>query len=107
MGTTKKTTEYIYLDRLSGHRINGTCRPDLELVQNHVSQTLVVDHSDVDVRGKFLPGNTGVHWFVPVVIVTSGKQLLSKVVNSGVLLGESSKSQQSFQKSADLRTGMG
>jgi hypothetical protein len=38
-----------HLNGLPGKRVDGTSRSDLELVVDHVSQTLVVDNANVDV----------------------------------------------------------
>ena len=77
-----------YLDGLAGDGIDGTCRPDLELVEDHVAQALVVDDADVDVRRELLPGDPGVHRLVPIVVVPGSEQLLAKVVDGGVFFGE-------------------
>ena len=55
-----------------------------------MSETLVVNHTDVDVGCEFLTGDAGIHWFVAVVVVPSGQELIAKVADGGVLLGESS-----------------
>ena len=49
-----------------------------------MSQPLVEDDSKIDVGSKLFSGYTGVHWFIPVVIVSSREELFAKVVHSGV-----------------------
>jgi hypothetical protein len=40
-----------------------------------VSETLVVDDTEVDVGGELLAGDAAVHGFVAVVVVPSGEKL--------------------------------
>jgi hypothetical protein len=80
---------YTHLDGLSGQRVNGTRRSDLELVVDHVSQTLIVHTSKVDVRLEFFTGNPRIHWFIPVKVVSGSPQLLAEVIHRGVGIGES------------------
>jgi len=53
-----------------------------------VSETLVVDDSDVNVRSKLLPGDPGVHWLVTIVVVSCSLELFAKVINRGVVFSE-------------------
>lgn len=76
------------LDRLSCQRVDRPCRPDLELVQDHVPEALVVDDSDVDVRSKLLAGNPGVHWLVAIVVVSCSFELFTKVINCSIVFGK-------------------
>ena len=85
MGSCNQSTN---LNRLSGQRVDRPCRPDLELVQDHVSEALVVDNSDVDVRSKLLAGDPGVHWLVTIVVVSCSFELFTKVINRSVVFGE-------------------
>lgn len=77
-----------YLDRLPGKRINRTSCSDLELVVHHVSQTLIVDKTKVNVGMEFFTSDTRVHRLVTVVVVTSSSKLLAKVVNWSILVRE-------------------
>ena len=77
-----------YLDGLSGQWVDRPCRPDLELVQDHMSETLVVDNSDVNVRGELLASDPGVHWLVAIVVVPRGLELFTKVINRGIVFAE-------------------
>jgi hypothetical protein len=77
-----------HLDRLPGKRVDGTSRSDLELVVDHVSQTLVVDTTQIDVGLELFSSETRVHGFVPVKVISSGSQLFTKVVNRGVRIRE-------------------
>lgn len=58
------------LDGLACHWINGACSSDLELVQHHVPQTLIVDDTEIDVGCELLACDARVHWLVAVVVVT-------------------------------------
>jgi hypothetical protein len=60
----------------------------LELVQNHVPQTLVVHDTKVDVGGKLLARDAGVHRLITVVVVAGREKLLAEVVHCGVLFRE-------------------
>jgi hypothetical protein len=77
-----------HLNGLPGKRVDGTSRSDLELVVDHVSQTLVVDTTQIDVGLELFSSDTRVHGFVPVEVVSSGSQLFTKVVNRGVRIRE-------------------
>ena len=73
-----------HLDRLSCQRLNGASSPYLKLVKDHVPQPLVVDHTKVDVRSKFLTCYPGIHWFIAIVVVPSSSKLLAEVIYSSV-----------------------
>ena len=77
-----------YLDGLARHRVDGTRCAHLELVEDHVSQALVVDDADVDVRRELLAGDPRVHRLVAVVVVAGGEELLAKIVDSRVFFRE-------------------
>ena len=53
-----------------------------------MSETLVVDNSDINVRSELLAGDPGVHWFVTIVVVSCSFELFAKVINRGVVFGE-------------------
>ena len=53
-----------------------------------MSETLVVDNSNVDVCSELLAGDPGVHWLVAVVVVSCSLELFAKVIDRGVILGE-------------------
>lgn len=76
------------LDGLAGQRVHGTGGTDLELVVNHVTETLVVDDTDEDIGGELFTGDTTVEWFVAVVVVACLAELVAEVISGGVLLGE-------------------
>ena len=76
------------LDGLAGQLVNGTGGTDLELVVNHVTQTLVVDDTDEDVGGEFLAGDTAVEGLVAEVVVSGLAELVAEVVGGRVFLGE-------------------
>lgn len=61
----------------------------MEFVQNHVSEALIIDDSNVDVCSELLASDPGVHWLVAIVIVSCGLKLFTKVINCGVVFGES------------------
>ena len=73
---------------MARHGINRPRSTDLELVEDHVPETLIVDNTNVDVRGELLPGDPGIHWFVAVVVVARSKKLLPEVVNCGIFFRE-------------------
>lgn len=77
-----------HLDRLSCDGIDRSSCSDLELVQHHVAQTLVVDNADVDVCSELLTCDAGVHWFVAIVVVARRNELLAEVVNCSIFLRE-------------------
>ena len=70
-----------YLDGLPSERIDRSSRPDLEFIVDHMSQSLIVDHADVDVRSELFTCDTRVHRFVAVIVVPSRKKLIT---NSGI-----------------------
>ncbi len=84
-----ESEKFPYLDGLSRKRIHGPGRSHLELVQHHVSQPLVVDHTQVDVRSELLPCDARVHGLVPVVVVPRREQLFAKVIYRRVFFRES------------------
>jgi hypothetical protein len=77
------------LHRLSCDRINRTRCANLKFVENHVSQSLIVDYANVDVGRKFLPSDTGVHRLIAIIVVPSGKKLLPKVIDGCVFFRKS------------------
>jgi hypothetical protein len=78
-----------HLDWLSCDLIDGTCRAHLELIQDHVAQSLVIDHSDIDVGSELLACDSGIHGLIAVIVISGGEKLISKVRNCGVFLRES------------------
>ena len=73
-----------YLDGLARNWINGTRGPYLEFVQYHMSKTLVVHDTEVNVRRELLACDSGIHWLVAIVVVSCGEKLLAEVVNGSV-----------------------
>ena len=51
-------------------------------------ETLIVDNTNVDVRGELLPGDPGIHWFVAVVVVARSKKLIAEVFDRCVFFSE-------------------
>lgn len=47
----------MYLDWLTCDRVNRACGPDLEFVENHVPQTLIINDAYVYIRRKLLSGD--------------------------------------------------
>jgi hypothetical protein len=76
------------LNGLSSERVDGSGRSDLELVVDHVSETLVVDDAEVDVCRELLAGDSRVHGLVSEIIVTRLEELLAKVVDGRVVVRE-------------------
>lgn len=56
-------------NRLSRERVNGTCRAHLELVGDHVAQTLVVDDAHEDVGLELASVDAAVHALRSEVVV--------------------------------------
>lgn len=54
-----------------------------------MSETLVVDDTDVDVRSKLLTGDPGVHWLVAIVVIPCGLELFTKVIDRSIVFSES------------------
>jgi len=77
-----------HLDRLTSELIERSSCSYLPLVTDHVTKTLIVDDTDVNVGVKLFSGNSRVHRFVSVVVVSSGFELFSKVLERCVVLGE-------------------
>lgn len=77
-----------YLHRLSCDRINRSCSAYLEFVQHHVSQTLIIYDTDVDVGGKFLSSDPRVHRLISIIIVSSRQELMTKVIDCCIFLCE-------------------
>ena len=65
---SEKTTN---LHRLSSNRIHWASSSDLELVEHHVPESLVVHNAKIDVCRELLPGDSRIHRFVAVVVVSS------------------------------------
>lgn len=51
-----------------------------------MSQTLIVDETEVNIGMELFTSDTRVHWLVTVIIVTSRSKLLAKVVNWSILV---------------------
>ena len=60
-----------HLDGLACERIDWTGCAHLELVEHHVTQTLIVDYSKVDVCCELFACDPRVHGFISVVVVSS------------------------------------
>lgn len=76
------------LDGLLRNWVNRACSPDLEFVENHVPQTLVVDHAYVDVCCELLARDPRIHRLIAVIVVPGFQELLAKVVDGCVLFRE-------------------
>ena len=66
--------------------MDGTGGADLELVRDHVTKTLIVDNTKINISPQFLPRYATVHRFTAVVIESSQTKLLPKVIHRRVLL---------------------
>ena len=66
------STSCSHLNRLSCQWVNGTGGSYLKLVEYHVSQPLIVNHTEVDVGSKLLTCYTRIHWFIAIVVIPSG-----------------------------------
>jgi hypothetical protein len=80
-----------HLNRLTGYWIDRTSCTDLELVEYHVTQSLVVDHADIDVRSKFLSSYAGVHRFIAKTIVSRSQELFAEIINRSILFCKSGR----------------
>ena len=81
---TDTTTLSTTLDGLTSQGSDGTGGTDLELVVDHVTQTLVVDNTHIDVSTELLTCDTRVHGLVPVVVEASTLQLVTEVLDGGL-----------------------
>jgi len=88
LSDTDTTTLCTTLHGLSGQCVDGTRCTHLELVVHHVTETLVVDQTHVDIGGEFAARDTGVKGLVTVVVVACLLELLTEVVGCGVFFGE-------------------
>lgn len=79
-----KVDIYPHLNRLSCQRVNGASGPYLKLVEYHVSQPLIIDHTEVDVGSEFLTCYPGIHRFIAIVVVPSSAKLLAEVIYSSI-----------------------
>jgi hypothetical protein len=74
---------------LTGQRIDRASGPDLKLVVDHMSQSLIVDQTEIDIRVELFTRDAGVHRFVSVIVVSGSFELFPKVVDWPVLVRES------------------
>lgn len=74
---------------LVGHLVSCPCGPHLKFVRDHVTQPLVVDDADEDVRLELLTAHSAVEPLRAVVVVSAGPQHFTKILQRGALLGES------------------
>jgi hypothetical protein len=77
-----------HLYRLSCQWVHRTSSSHLKLVEYHMPQPLIIDHSKVDVGSKLLACYARVHWFVTIVVVSSSTKLPAEVIYGSVRLGE-------------------
>jgi hypothetical protein len=66
--------------------VDRTRCTDLVLVRDHVPQTLIVYDANVNIRFKFLAGNSRVHGLVSIVIEASGRKFLPEKLGCGMVL---------------------
>lgn len=78
----------LYFDGLACDGVDWSRRPHLELVEDHVSQSLVIDDANVDIRCELLTGYTRIHGLVAIIIVSRGQELLAEVFYCGIFLGK-------------------
>jgi len=89
---TDTTMNLTTLDRLASDRVDRTSSTSLELILDHVTQTLVEHDTNEDISHKRLTGDTGVKRLRTEVVVTSSAELLTKVIHSAVVLIELERS---------------
>ena len=85
---TDSTTLFTALDGLVREVVDFTRGSHLELVVDHVTETLVVDQANINIAFELLAGDAGVHGLVAVVVVACGAELVAKVIRGCVLLRE-------------------
>jgi hypothetical protein len=88
LSDTDTTTLGTTLHGLTGESVNGTGGTHLELVVHHVTQTLVVHQTHVDISGELAACDSTVQRLIAVVIVACLAELLAEVVGCGVFFGE-------------------
>ncbi len=59
----------LHLNRLSCQWVNRASGSHLKLVEYHMPQSLIIDHTEVDVGSKFLTGYPRIHRFIAIVVV--------------------------------------
>lgn len=96
---TDTTTLLSTLNWLTSHLRHWSCSSDLELVVHHVSQTLVVDDSDVNICMEFLASDTRIHWLIAMVVIPSLHELMTEIITRSILFVE-------FKRCAILRKTM-
>ena len=69
--------ETSHLDGLSCQRVYRPGGPHLEFIIHHMSQSLIIHNTKVDVRRELLACDSRIHGLIAKVIVTSGKKLIS------------------------------
>lgn len=72
--------------RLIGHFISRSRSSHLELVRDHVTQALVVNHPDEDVCLELQAADAGVEPLCSVEVVSRGFQHLAKVLQRRAFL---------------------
>lgn len=60
---------FYHLHWLAGYLVNGPDCPHLELVQHHVSETLIIYNTEINIGMEFLTGDSGVHGLISKVVV--------------------------------------
>lgn len=80
-----------YLDGLLSEVVDGSRCSYLELVRDHVAQTLVVDDPEVDVGVELGASDATVHDLIAIVVVAGRFELLTKVVHCAMLFVEPSR----------------
>lgn len=61
---------YTHLDWLSSQRIHRPRSSHLELIIDHMSQPLIIDHSDIYIRHELFAGDSRVHRFISVIVIS-------------------------------------
>lgn len=74
------------LQRLLGENINWSSRTSLTLIMYHVSESLIIHQSHIDVYFELGSIGTTIHSLIAIVIKTSIEQLSSKVINGIIIL---------------------
>lgn len=81
------TTFRSSFDRLSSQWCNRPRSSDLEFVVHHMSQSLIINHSNINIRRKFLSRNPRIHGFISIEIVSGTFELMAKIFHCGRTFG--------------------
>lgn len=91
LSETNSTTSLPALNRLMRQHIHGACRTHLPLVRHHVTQSLIVHHTEEDIRSHLSTVDATVQLLGAIVIVSAILEQRSKVIDGRVLLREAKR----------------